>query len=73
MSLYYPIILYDLRRVEFEVTYLDGEPYLHSYGYLNEKQQKYYGRGHFPIVYKNNLAVAKTFLYDKWLGSTIEN
>jgi len=71
ISLFYPLILKDMNDYDFEITYIRDKPHLHSYGKRNKEME--YGRGQFPIIIKEGVAVAKTFLYDEWLDYNIEN
>lgn len=78
-AFYFQVILRELEDSDFEITYLDDIPHLHCFGStgktvsLNGISNARFGQGHFPLIIKDKYAVAKTFLYDKWLGSTVTN
>lgn len=72
-ALHFPLMLRSFSKSEFEVTRIGDDMYLHSFGYVDESDGITRCRCHFPIVYRGKYAVAKTFLHDEWLGSTVTN
>lgn len=70
-ALHFPLILSRFKKSDFETTIIKDGVFLHSFGFIHNGEELC--RGHFPIVYEKEYAIAKTFLYDDWLGSTVTN
>lgn len=67
ISLRYSLMINGIKDADFDTIYINDVPHLRCYGFRDSKVDLTYGKGLFPIIYRKDKALAKTFLYDKWV------